>query len=88
MAALSSCCCFAARGCAKYRCAKWSEIDLERRMLAVPARAVQGERGPPCSVVLRSLGIVEALPKRGEYLFHGARRTPSCTIFGSESAIE
>ena len=53
--------------------AKWDEIEVDQKIWTIPASRIKAGREHKVPLSVRSLEILAALPREGEYVFPGAR---------------
>jgi integrase len=54
--------------------ARWSEIDLDAKVWIIPAERMKANREHRVPLTDRALAVLEPLPRKGEYVFAGARK--------------
>lgn len=53
---------------------RWSEIDLEAKLWTIPAERMKAKKEHRVPLTGRSLEILKALPREGEFVFPGGRK--------------
>jgi integrase len=53
--------------------ALWQEIDLQGRLWTIPGSRMKGEKEHRVALTDAAVAILEALPRRGDYVFAGQR---------------
>jgi integrase len=58
------------------RGARWAEIDMERRRWTIPAERMKGNREHVVPLSAAALAVLEAVPRRGAFVFAGPSGDP------------
>jgi integrase len=53
---------------------RWSEIDLEAKLWTVPAERMKAKKEHRVPLTGRSIAILKALPREGDFVFSGGRK--------------
>ena len=55
-------------------CSRWSEIDLDAKLWTIPAGRMKAKKEHRVPLTGRSLEILKALPREGDFVFPGGRK--------------